>query len=194
MGRGETIILVLFVVVFLFSSFMLLSGWKITGFATSGSTTSNVTVSKAFSISLSDNLTAGIGFGNVSTETDINATVNYIVDKSNETEYFVNTSSTDTVNVDLCVSANGPLNDSSSGDTIGLGNYTYANATYSNRSEPANAQSTAMSTTDTKAGESLTPGGGIYYRFWLDITAEIPSGVYNNTITFTGVEENDACS
>src|SRR3989344_2114594 len=137
MGKGEIILLVLFAAIFLFSVFMLLQSLKITGFASSGTTVSNVTVSKAFSITLSDNLSFGISFGNVSTLEDINATRNYNV--VNGTDYIVNLSSTATINIDLCIKGDADMRDSTSGDLIGINNESFANTSVTNLSVPSNA-------------------------------------------------------
>jgi len=196
--RLNDLLLVIFIALFLFSGFMIISplfgdGVKITGFAASGSAVSNVTVSKSFSISLSSNLSAGINFGDVSTTDNINATDNYFSSLSNFTMHVINVSTNSTVNVDFCLSANADLTDPSSGDKIVLANETYANATTTSSTVPDIARETTFTTSGIKAGQGITGGNGVYYRFWLDVTSTVPSGTYNNTVTFTGKEEGDSC-
>jgi len=193
------ILLIVFSVLFLFSVFMSIRPYiglgdrQITGFAASGSAVSNVTISKNFAITLSTNLSNGIEFGNQTTATDANASDNYN-GASNITTMFTNVSSDSTVNVDFCISANTHLTDPTSADIIGLGNETYANASSTSSSVPALGNQISLTTSDVKSGLGFTPlAGANYYRFWLDVPATTPSGTYNNSITFTGVEEGDSC-
>ena len=103
-------------------------------------------------------------------------------------------SSTATINIDLCIKGDADMRDSTSGDLIGINNESFANTSVTNLSVPSNAAERIFTTSNVKAGEGIVPGGGTFYRFWLDVSSLIPSGTYNNTITITGVEENDACS
>ena len=68
MGKGENIIVLVFGALFLLSLIMILNqGVKTTGYATTATTTSNVTISSYFAIAMSQNLSNGIQFGSVST-------------------------------------------------------------------------------------------------------------------------------
>src|SRR3989344_7183015 len=95
--KSEFMLAVLFAL-FLFSIFMIIKPYfglgdrQITGFASSGSAVSNVTISKSFSITLSTNLSNGIEFGNQTTATDANASDNYN-GGSSTTTMFTNVSS-----------------------------------------------------------------------------------------------------
>jgi len=191
-GRTINILLAFFIAIFLFSMFMIFAGSKITGYAASGSTVSNVTVEKSFSITLSGNLTQGIFFGNISTLDNANATDNYITNEGNFTKYFTNVSTDATIDVDFCLNANGDMLNPA-GDIIGLSNETYSNATTTSATVPDLANQVSFTTSGVKAGEDVGPGIAVYYRFWLNITSNVPSGTYNNSITFTGKERGAAC-
>jgi hypothetical protein len=195
--RGSDLTLAISGAVLVFSVFMLVKLYmvpdlQITGLASSGTAISNVSVSKSFSITLSTNLSNGIQFGNVSTSVGINGTSNYDTPVSNSS-YFVNTSSDATINVDLCINANADMEDSASADKIGLGNETYANASTTSPTVPDPGLQVALTTSGVKTGQDISPGVANYYRFWLNVTSSVPSGTYNNTITFTGVETGEAC-
>ncbi len=166
---------------------------RITGFATSQSTISNVTISKYFSIDMSDNLSDGIQFGTVDTipVIDHNSTWNNIT--SNATGMFLNVSTDSNTNVDFCVQANTDLTDPSNSATIGLGNESYANDTTTNYTLPALASQVSLTTSYVKSGYNITVGGINYYRFWLDIPAATTSGTYNNSVDFKGVQVNTSC-
>lgn len=193
------VLLVLFVIVFLFSGFMIIKplfdqDLSITGHATSGTAVSNVTVSKSFSINLGANLSSGILFGNVSGSLAmINGSSNYDgTAGTNESTYFVNVSDDASINVDFCISANADLK-SSGNDVISLNNQTYSNDTSTNGTEPKFENQAILTSTDAKAGVNFAPDSFNYFRFWLNITSTVPSGDYNNTITFTGKETGAAC-
>lgn len=198
MNKKLDVLLVVFAALFLFSIFMMVKPYiglgdrQITGFASSGSAVSNVTVSKSFSITLSTNLSNGIEFGNQSTVTDANATDNYNGGSSGST-MFANVSVDNTVNVDFCIQANADLTDSATLDIIGLGNETYANASSTSSTVPALGNQVSLTTSGVKSGLNFAPDSLNYYRFWLDVPSTTPSGDYNNSVTFTGVEAGDAC-
>jgi hypothetical protein len=198
-GRVSDVFLVLFIAMFLISAFMILKPHltrdaSITGFAASGTTLSNVTVSKNFAITLSTNLSNGIFFGNTSTADHINGSGNYDSnDALNLTTYNVSVDAGASINVDFCISANGNLIDSATNDAIGLGNETYSNSSTGNSTVPRIVQRVAMTTTDTKAGADFAAGGTNFLRFWINVTAQVPSGSYNNSITITGKEVGTAC-
>jgi len=188
------VFLAVFGVLFLFSLVMIMfSGLKITGLVTS-STTSNVTVSKSFAIALSTNLSEGIKFGNLSTVTEANATSNNDLNVTlNTTGYFINVSTDATINVDICIKANSDMT-SSDADVIGLANETYSNATTNSGTVPAISQEVSLTTSGVKAGQDLSPGDDDFFRFWLNISSTVPTGDYNNTITFEGLETGTACT
>ena len=200
-GR-ENVLLAFFAALLLFSIFMIIAPYlgvfkpTLTGFASSGSTTSNVTISKSISLTLSTNLSNGINFGNltVSSGSNFNGSSNYDgASATNTTTYFVNISSTSTINVDLCIKGNGNLT-SSGGDKILLANETYSNATTTSGTVPLIGNEVSLTTTGVKSGGNLAPGDLGYYRFWLDLNPNIPTGSYNNTVTFTGMETGAACT
>jgi hypothetical protein len=108
----------------------------------------------------------------------------------------VNISSDGNTNVDLCVSANQNLK-TAANDQILIGNETYTNKTGSTTvSVPPQtpASQAAFSLSSAKSALNVNPGNVTYYRFFLDIVAAQPSGTYNNTITFAGVNAGTACS
>jgi hypothetical protein len=183
--KGETILIWLSVGVFVFSIIMLVSGIFSTGYATSASTSSNVTISTYYSISASPNLSAGILFGSVTSTaaTDLNATGNY--GGSSLTQYNVTVSADSNTNVSFNISANAALT-SSGGDVIALGNQSYANHTTNSALLPDVASQVALTTGQVNSGNNIGVGNADYYRFWLDIPAGQATGSYNNTITFTG--------
>src|SRR3989344_5442177 len=79
MGYKDNIVVLIFAAVFLFSIIMLMNqGVRTTGYATTATTTSNVTISTYFAIDMSTNLTNGIEFGTINSipVTNWNATDN----------------------------------------------------------------------------------------------------------------------
>jgi hypothetical protein len=192
--RGLNTLLALSIIVFLVSiGLILFGGATITGHASSGTAFSNVTVSKAFDITLSANLSAGIEFGSVSTGDNHNATDNYDPIINNDTYYIINISTNATVDVDICLKGDGDLTDDASLDFIGISNESFSNDTTTNLTLPEPTKEVAFNLSGQKAGENVVAGTGRFYRFFLDITDDISSGTYNNTITFTGVENGDGC-
>ena len=183
--KGEVILIWISTAVFVFSIIALVSGIFTTGYATSASTSSNVTISTYYSISASSNLSAGILFGSVNSTaaTDLNATGNY--GGSSLSQYNLTVSADSNTNVSFNISANAALT-SSGGNTIGLGNESYANHTTNAAGTPAVASQVALTTSEVKAGSNIGIGSSNHYRFWLDISAGQAVGSYNNTITFTG--------
>lgn len=166
-----------------------------TGFATEGTTTSNVTISKALSIAFSANLSEGIYFGNVTTlpATDINATHNYDGNPGGVgTSYYIAVSNDSNTNVDFCVRANTGLT-SATADVIGLANETYSNSTSTTVSIPTLASQVPMTTSYVKAGSNIVVGSNNYYRFFLDVPGAQPTGDYNNSVSFKGVVTALSC-
>jgi len=198
---GNAVVLV-FGALFLLSVILLIStGPKTTGYATETSTISNVTISSYFAIDMSVNLTDGIQFGTISAlpATNQNATHNY--DGANTTDgggtynqstsMWMNVSTDSNTAVDFCVKADA-LN-TSAGDAIGLANESYSNYTATNFTVPRLAKEVGLTTSYVTAGLNTAAGSNNYYRFWLDVPAATPTGVYNNTVNFKGVATGGAC-
>lgn len=166
---------------------------KITGYATTGTTVSNVTISKYLSIVMSGNLSAGILFGTVNAipSTDINATNNN--NSAELSSMFLNVSTDSNTAVDFCIKANTNLYDSTGGNTIGIGNETYSNASTTSSTIPVLSNQVLLTTSYIKAGQNITKENTTYYRFYLDIPTGTSSGTYNNTINFEGVETGQSC-
>jgi len=200
--RKESVIVLIFVALFLFSIMMLFnSGMRTTGYAVSANTTSNVTISSFFAVEMSINLSNGIQFGDVSSlpSTDLNATHNYDganttaqgAAAGNGTSMWMNVSTDSNTAVDFCIKADA-LN-TSQDDEIGLGNETYHNSTFTNISSPTVGSQVSMTTSYVSAGENIAAGNNNYYRFWLDVPVATPTGTYNNTVSFKGIVTGGAC-
>lgn len=205
--RLENVLVLVFIALFLLSIIMIMNkGVKTTGYATTVTTTSNVTITVYFAIEMSQNLSNGIQFGSVSTlpATNINATHNYDgvnttpqnttwANGTNGTSMWINVSTDSNTAVDFCTKANAALT-SSGGNTIGVGNETYQNSSQTNRTIPNELFEIAYTTSYVKAGFNTSIGSNNYYRFWLDVPAGTLSGTYNNTISFDGKQTGVACS
>jgi hypothetical protein len=169
----------------------------LTGHVTGGteaSTYSNVSIQKYLAMSFSSELATGIYYGNVATlpATNINATQNYL-GASNATQYYVYVSNDSNTAIDVCIRANTGLS-SSAGDIIGLNNETYAsNVTTSNITDPSVLNEVPMDYNFTKGAEYIQPGNNSYWRFWLDVPSAQPSGIYNNSVYFRGVQYGFPC-
>jgi len=188
---------VLLLAIILMCAFLLIIGefMFITGNATSGSTPSNVSISKYFAISFGSSLFGGIQFGTVSflPATNINATHNNDSNTYSEgTTYTIDVSSDSNSEVDFCIRADGGLT-SLAADVIGLGNETYEAYNITNSTHPDLALETSMTTSYVKAFTGIVVGNSSYWRFWLDIPASQPSGTYNNTVSFEGVVTGNSC-
>jgi len=159
-------------------------------------TPSNVTVNKYLSITFSSNLSEGIFFGTVSSLPAVNQNATHNYDKNfpnqNQTDYYINVSEDSNTNVDFCVKADGNLVNPAN-DTIKLGNETYSNFSSSNSSIPSVGDEISVTTSYLKSGENIIIGGANYYRFWLDVPIGQPSGSYNNTILFKGIQTGFGC-
>ena len=197
--------LLVFGVLFLVSIVLLINqSTKFTGFATTATTSSNVTISSYFAIDMSVNLSNGIQFGSITTlpATSQNATHNYdganttaqgaTLTGTNGTSMWMNVSTDSNTAVDFCIMADA-LN-TSADDVIGLGNETYHNNTFTNSSQPAIGSEVSLTTGYVKAGYNVSVGGNNYYRFWLDVPAATVSGTYNNTVFFKGVAISGSCT
>jgi hypothetical protein len=182
----------------------LVSSWlparqAITGLATTATAPSQAVIQKYLSISASDNLTVGIDFG-VITELPANytnASLNYndtnypTENDGNETLYWIDVSGDSNTNVDFCVRAD--AFNTSGGDEIELGNYTFSDATLNNESFPETPYDYQMSTSYVAGQTAVAPAGSNYYRFYLNVSVTQPPGTYNNTVTFLGQPEGVAC-
>ncbi|MBT4376998.1 hypothetical protein HOD29_06500 [archaeon] len=184
---------VLIGVVILCIFLIVLQSLVLTGYATEMDTPSNVTISKYLAISFSENLTEGILFGDISSlpATNTNATHNYD-GVGSATTFYVNVSEDGNTNVDFCLKANAALTNIAL-DTIGVGNESYANSTITNSSIPLVGNEVSFTTSYVKSGENVAIAGTNYYRFWLDVPVAQPSGNYNNTISFKGIQTGASC-
>lgn len=181
----QNYIIGLFALVFLCSVTMIfIENSSITGHAVE-STSSSVTIQEYYAISMSTNLSNGITFGtaNSTSSTNVNASGNY--NNTNFTVYYMTVSSDSNAAVDFTIQADGPLNTSTS-DEIGLGNESYHYSTSNDISNPDVTSEISLTTSPQAAGSSVAAGSNLYYRFWLDIPAATPVGVYNNTISING--------
>lgn len=192
LGNGSFNAILAFVVVTSFFLFFF-SSFSITGNATEGSTTSNVTIAKYLAITFGTNLSEGIQFGSVSTlpATSINASHNHD-GASNATTYTVEVHNDSNTAVDFCIRANAGLT-SAALDVIGLANETYSALNLTNSTHPILSNETPMTVSYVKAVSAIPPGNSSYWRFWLDIPASQPSGNYNNSVFFEGVTTGLAC-
>ena len=187
--------------IFVLSIFMIfiqnVNSNEITGFATQMSTVSNVSIVTYLSIDMSPNLTAGILFGSVNTlpATNVNATHNYDGNASaTMTSMFMNVSTDSNTAVDFCIRSNDDLYDSVGGNRIGITNETYSNSTFNNNTLPALANQVKLNKTGyDKASYNISQGNISYFRFYLNVPTATPSGVYNNSITFKGVQVTTVC-
>ena len=198
MIKGDGLVLVLLVLVSLFSIVMIFNqSMKTTGFATTGTTVSNVTISKYLSITMSTNLSKGIFFGTVNSLPAVNINAsgnnNSLSTGANST-FFINVSTDSNTNVDFCLKAISNLIDSAGGNMLNVANESYSNSTTTNETLPAVGKEVIFTTLGVKAGINITAGNVTYYRFYLDIPTGTPSGTYNNTISFEGVEVEGACT
>jgi len=169
---------------------------KITGFATTGTTISNVTISKYLSITMSGNLSRGIFFGTVNALPAVNINAsgnNNSVATGGNSSFLVNVSTDSNTNVDFCIKADSNLIDSAGGNTLHMGNESYSNSTINNETMPEVGQEIKFTDSYVKAGVNVSIGNVTYYRFYLDIPTGTPSGNYNNTISFEGVQVGTAC-
>jgi len=193
MKRFSKINFVLILIIVLCLLLIVFDNLLISANVTEGDTVSNVTVQKYLAISFSTNLSSGIVFGTVNLlpVTNINATHNYD-DGSDGTTFYTIVSNDSNANADFCIRANSSLT-SVSADEIGLGNETYSNSTNSNMTLPSVADEVSLTTSYVKAGNNIIVGSNNYFRFWLDIPAAQPSGDYNNTVYFKGVQTGVSC-
>lgn len=201
--RRDNLLVIIFGAIFVFALIMLIGqGFRTTGYVTEDTTISNVTISVYFSFAMSDNLSEGIQFGEVSSlpATNVNGTHNYdgannTADSAGEnhgTSYYLNVSTDSNTAVDFCLMADA-LN-TSGGDEIGLGNETYYHNNWTNSTLPLLGSEVSFTTGYVKASEGIIAGNISYYRFWLDVPAGTASGVYNNTVSFKAVSIGGSCT
>ncbi len=183
----------LIIIIILCASLLLFGGALLTGYATHGSTPSNVSVSRYIAISFGTGLSQGIQFGTVSflPATNVNASHNYD-GLLNSTTYMIFVSNDSNSDVDFCIKANHGLQDPSL-DVIGLGNETYSAYNKTNITYPRLASKISMTTSYVKAQSNIAIGNSSYWRFWLDIPASQPAGNYNNTVSFEGILPQGSC-
>jgi len=187
-----------FLILVIAASFLLFffNNFPMTGYATEGTTTSNVSIQKYLAIAFGSNLSSGIYFGNVATlpATDINATHNN--DSStypSGTTYTIDVSTDSNTHIDFCIRANAGLT-SPALDVIGLANETYSSSNLTNSTHPMLSNQSSITTSYVKAPSTdILPGNSSYWRFWLDVPAAQPSGDYNNTVSFKGVVNGLSC-
>ena len=193
--RDKTDLFLVGIIVICFLFLVVNSLFSFTGSATSGSTPSNVSVSKYLAISLGANLSEGIQFGTVAflPVTDLNASHNNDSnDYTGGTTYTIDVSTDSNTEVDFCILANAGLT-SSDTDVIGLANETYSAYNLTNVTHPDLSLETSLTQSYVKAVSEIAAGNSSYWRFWLDIPAAQPSGDYNNTVSFEGVTTGLSC-
>jgi len=183
----------LFIIILICVFLIILQNFVMTGKVSDYSMPSNVSISKAISISFSNNLSEGIIFGTIASlpATNQNASHNYD-GASNGTSMYINVSLDGNTNVDFCIKANAPLT-SLGGDTLNVGNETYSNSTTTSISLPSLATKNSLNLSYVKSGNNITTGGINYYRFWLDVPVAQYPGDYNNTISFKGIQTGISC-
>ena len=193
--KNKNFVYNLFLILLIFASLFLIlfQNISLTGNLIEDSIPSNVSINKYLAISFSSNLSQGIYFGTIEVlpALNLNATENY-GSLINGTEYYINVSSDSNTIVDFCIKAGGDMENIAL-DKIGLGNETYSNSTLTNSSLPDLVEDVSLTTSYVKSGVNVPIGGVNYYRFWLDIPASQPSGDYNNTISFKGIESGSSC-
>jgi parallel beta-helix repeat protein len=141
----------------------------------------SVSNSAAIAIDLSPELDSSIHWNVTSLPVDdLDADANNGLD---ETGYYVNISATNT-KVDLYLKADGDLN-TDGGDTLGLGNETYS-YNITNNTVPRAANYT-MTTGYVLVGSGLNDGDTVFLKFYLDVGATQPPGLYYNNVDFKAV-------
>ena len=145
----------------------------ITGAQSTVSVPSSATIMSYFAIAAGGSLeTPGIVWSNIAAlpAIDIPADADYS-GVGSATGYFLSISPDSNVNVDMCISASGPL--TSGLNTIPISGYTWSSSAINDALNPAGpAGSSPMTTAYALDGANFAPGGTDYFRFWLDV----PSG------------------
>lgn len=195
MKRKGDVWIAVFGLVFILALILLINQQaNMTGYATTATTISNVTIQKYFAIEMSVNLSDGIQFGTISTlpATNQNATHNHDHSDDSNSTMFLNVSDDSNTAVDFCIL--GEVLNTSGGDEIEVGNESFANHTSNTAALPAVASEVSLTGSYAKCSSAVAAGSEHYYRFWLDVPAATSSGVYNNTVFFKGVETAAACA
>ena len=195
MNKRKNLYNVVLVLIIFFCLVLLIfqNSYFISGKVTEFFTPSNVSVTNYLAIAFSENLSEGIIFGDVSVLPAVNINASHNYDGNNSaTTLFINVSEDGNTAVDFCIRGNANLT-SLVEDIIGLGNETYSNSTYNNITHPTLGEDVALTTSYVKSGDAIAVGGANYYRFWLDVQASQPSGDYNNTLSFKGVQTTVVC-
>ncbi|MEM0473259.1 MAG: right-handed parallel beta-helix repeat-containing protein, partial [Candidatus Aenigmatarchaeota archaeon] len=163
---------------------------------------------KILSVSLSEKLSQGIFFTSVNgslnnTQLPVeiekwnNATWNYNKTPSpgdNKTTYWIYNSGN--VNQDFCLKANEDLtcyDGPCTTMTISASNVAFTNSTFNNVTHPLFSSDRNLSTSYVKIAENVMPGEYHYFRFWLYVERDKPSGIYNTTFSVRNVESGSPC-
>jgi hypothetical protein len=187
--RGVLVTVLVLSLAFLFVS----NSALMTGHATDTSTTSNVTILKYLAIDASPALVAGIEFGNITNLPIANQNASHNFDGAGSaSQYYINVSTDSNTPVDFCILADYALNNTES-DVIPLANESYFYGTTSNAIDPAISNEVSFTTGYASAGTDVAEGSTNYFRFWLDVSAAQPSGLYDNTVSFKGVTTTTGC-
>lgn len=150
-----------------------------------------------FAINISENMTdPGIYFNISQLPTDSkNASLNF--DASDETRYYATVYYASNVNVDFCIRANDSLiEESGSGDYIGIGNYTYANHSTNDVNNPSFSDTKPLQASTTSwydVVEDVLPGYDVYFRWWLSVPNNQNPGTYRNRIEIKGIQTGNNC-
>ena len=168
----------------------------ITGHSITQDTFSNVTISAYYAVDWSTNLTTGIIFEPIYTlpVSDDNATGNWVNPPTdNSSDYWANVSDDGNLEVNFCLRANGAMQNGV-GDSIGLGNESYAgNVTSSNFTSPSVDDEISFTTSYVEATSNIYPGNVTYWRFWLDVPVGQAVGDYSNTVQFKAIADPEVC-
>jgi hypothetical protein len=149
--------------------------------------TSNVTVAGYVAIALSTNWTLdNIQFGTLDPATNDNNATHNNDSTGGNSSYWVEVSTDSNLDPYICLRDDWALN-STGGDVIGNGNFTWNTTLSGGPTEPILA-GIAMNTTDVDAwgGNTVPRGQNLTFRFWLDIPLGQAFGTYNNTVFITG--------
>ena len=154
-----------------------------------------VIVEKSVSISLSNNLSSGIIFGNIEPNANNNnATGNF--NSTDHTQFWVTIDSSTNTPIDICIKDNANLSFGSY--NIPNNNFKWNSTTINSQSLPifnggptAHALNTTYDTVNKIA--SNVYNGTYYLRFTLDVSVTQQAGIYNNTVYFKGVSTDIGC-
>jgi hypothetical protein len=177
-----------------------------TGAATTVDSNTTATIAAFFAINASTNLTSGIRFDITSLPyRNANASANYLnasgggigggTTDANNTFYFVTVELDSNVNVDFCITANASLYSGSNFINV-TGNYSFANATVNNVTDPRLATQRHFNENATykPVSQNRAVNQADYYRFWLNVSSAQAAGTYTNQIRFKGVQTSNLCN